>query len=471
RSRRRRGSRRDRRGRPSAAAGPDRPRHPRRRRRGADGSATRGGDRARDLPDVESPDEGFAGRRRRAGHVPRLRRRRRPVHDRDGRPGDDADASPRRARPAPADRSVGRVGARRGESPRPRGELRPRRTREGVTPPNTPFGQWSCGARRFSFGRYVRRTAGLASLDHRAAAPGHRADRRRLLQRRGRRTPRHLPSHGKGALRCPAAEARCHPAAPNPRGVPGPDRRRPARAKPEVGRGRQRGLTANRACGPVGWQARSAQKDTRNSRRPRLSWRRAAGGAQGEQVGEATAMDTSRASRRIIERPRLTRLMTDSESRVMLLVAPAGYGKTTLAREWLRDREHVWYQATPSSSDVAALALGLANSAIEVLPEASDHVRAHLKVSPDPATAPTLIAGELATAFASWPRGTRLVIDDYQELVGSTAAQCLIELLVSRTSIRFLILSRERPSWITAKKLLYGDAREIGRTELAMTRA
>lgn len=187
-------------------------------------------------------------------------------------------------------------------------------------------------------------------------------------------------------------------------------------------------------------------------------------------MGKATASDTTRASRRIIERPRLTRLLTESESRVMLLVAPAGYGKTTLAREWLRDREHVWYQATPASSDVAALALGLAGCATDVVAAASDDLRAQLKVAPDPATAPDAIADELASALRAWPPTTRLVIDDYQHLVESAAAERLIELLVSRTSIPFLIASRERPSWITAKKLLYGDVRELGRTELAMTR-
>ncbi|HEY5660202.1 MAG TPA: AAA family ATPase, partial [Gaiellaceae bacterium] len=154
----------------------------------------------------------------------------------------------------------------------------------------------------------------------------------------------------------------------------------------------------------------------------------------------------------------------------MLLVAPAGYGKTTLAREWLRDREHVWYQATPASSDVAALALGLAGCATDVVAAASDDLRAQLKVAPDPATAPDAIADELASALRAWPPTTRLVIDDYQHLVESAAAERLIELLVSRTSIPFLIASRERPSWITAKKLLYGDVRELGRTELAMTR-
>src|SRR5919197_1777875 len=96
-------------------------------------------------------------------------------------------------------------------------------------------------------------------------------------------------------------------------------------------------------------------------------------------VGEGTALDTSRAGRRIIERPRLTRLLDEAESRVILLVAPAGYGKTTLARQWLRDRPHAWYQATPASSDVAALALGIATAAGEFIVEAGTQIRGRLK--------------------------------------------------------------------------------------------
>ena len=45
-----------------------------------------------------------------------------------------------------------------------------------------------------------------------------------------------------------------------------------------------------------------------------------------------------------------------------MLVAPAGYGKTTLARQWLANRPHAWYQASAASSDVAALAAGLMDS-------------------------------------------------------------------------------------------------------------
>jgi DNA-binding CsgD family transcriptional regulator len=153
----------------------------------------------------------------------------------------------------------------------------------------------------------------------------------------------------------------------------------------------------------------------------------------------------------------------------MLLVAPAGYGKTTLAREWLRDRRHAWYQATPASSDVAALALGLAAAAEAVLPGTTDQLRPHLKTATDPTTAPTTIARELSNELQDWPVDARLVIDDYQILGDSPPAERLIEWITATTSIPFLIASRARPSWVTAKKLLYGEVSEFGRTALAMT--
>ncbi len=79
-----------------------------------------------------------------------------------------------------------------------------------------------------------------------------------------------------------------------------------------------------------------------------------------EEGMEAGTLDIVAApAARIIERPRLTKILDESNARFLLLIAPAGYGKTTLARQWLRDKPHVWYQADRSSADPAALAKGL----------------------------------------------------------------------------------------------------------------
>ena len=173
----------------------------------------------------------------------------------------------------------------------------------------------------------------------------------------------------------------------------------------------------------------------------------------------------------MIERPRLTRLLAESESRVLLLTAPAGYGKTTLAKEWvrLREEEPAWYQVTEASADAAALALDLAASISVVIPRAGDQLRARLKAAADPAGQSEQLAADLAGDLADWPSDAWLVIDDYHLLVGNRPAENFIEVLIAATSLRVLIATRKRPSWVSARSLLYGEVIEFGRNVLAMT--
>ena len=63
-------------------------------------------------------------------------------------------------------------------------------------------------------------------------------------------------------------------------------------------------------------------------------------------AGETSSPAAAVSRRRIIKRPRLTRMLDKSGARIILLVAPAGYGKTTLAHEWLEDKRAAWYRAS-----------------------------------------------------------------------------------------------------------------------------
>src|SRR5437764_12207853 len=98
--------------------------------------------------------------------------------------------------------------------------------------------------------------------------------------------------------------------------------------------------------------------------------------APGETVTEVPELAVSAGRRHIIKRPRLTRLLDETTARVILLVAPAGYGKTTLAREWLASRPATaWYRATQASGDVAELPRALADTYAGVMSNYGQRMR------------------------------------------------------------------------------------------------
>jgi LuxR family transcriptional regulator, maltose regulon positive regulatory protein len=172
--------------------------------------------------------------------------------------------------------------------------------------------------------------------------------------------------------------------------------------------------------------------------------------------------------RRIIKRPRLTRMLDESGARIILLVAPAGYGKTTLAHEWLDSKQAAWYRGSPASADVAALAVGLATAAAEVAPGAGERMRQRLRATDRPEEDARILAELLAEDLAEWPSDAWLVINDYQFAMESPACEEFVEVLLDRAKPRVLITSRRRPRWATARRRVYGSVFELDRTLLAM---
>ena len=164
-------------------------------------------------------------------------------------------------------------------------------------------------------------------------------------------------------------------------------------------------------------------------------------------------------------------LLDEAQSQHIVLVAPAGYGKTTLARQWFgrQDRRAVWVRAGPASTDVAALAHGLVHAAEDVLQGSGARLQEHLRTSHSPNTEVPEIADILVDDLAGWPADLWMVIDDYQHLAREPNAERLIDALVIRSTIPLFVTSRIRPSWVSAKRLLYGEVAEFGRNVLAMT--
>ncbi len=152
-----------------------------------------------------------------------------------------------------------------------------------------------------------------------------------------------------------------------------------------------------------------------------------------------------------------------------MLVAPAGYGKTTLAREWLENRPHAWYQGGPASADVAALAAGLAKAASTIVPGAGDRLRARLGMAAVGEHDSQALADMLVEDIQSWPPDAWIVIDDYHFACSSATADDFVGRVVGSSEVHFLICSRRRPAWASTRRILYGEIHEVGPTPLAMS--
>ena len=120
-------------------------------------------------------------------------------------------------------------------------------------------------------------------------------------------------------------------------------------------------------------------------------------------------------------------MLDKSAARIILLVAPAGYGKTTLAHEWLEDKRAVWYRGSYASADVAALAVGLATAAAEIVPNAGEHMRQRLRATDRPEDDAAILAEMLANDITDWPNDAWLVIDDYQFAMDSPSCEVFVD--------------------------------------------
>jgi LuxR family maltose regulon positive regulatory protein len=72
---------------------------------------------------------------------------------------------------------------------------------------------------------------------------------------------------------------------------------------------------------------------------------------------------------RHVSRRRLTQRLDEVAARTVVVFGPAGFGKTTLAAEWARDREGVaCFRVTAASADLAGFALGVGEAVASVAP-------------------------------------------------------------------------------------------------------
>ena len=174
--------------------------------------------------------------------------------------------------------------------------------------------------------------------------------------------------------------------------------------------------------------------------------------------------------RRLLDRPRLIRALDRSRARVRMLVAGPGFGKTTLTEQWAAgERRVAWVRAHRPSADVAVLAREMAAASAEIIPGSDRRLRERLNATPDPAAELDVLIDLLSEDIADWPEDAWIVIDDYQHIRESPTAEAFVEGLVGQSPLQVMISTRDRPSWVSTRSILYGEVLEIGQAMLAMT--
>jgi ATP/maltotriose-dependent transcriptional regulator MalT len=182
------------------------------------------------------------------------------------------------------------------------------------------------------------------------------------------------------------------------------------------------------------------------------------------------ATQTARLFRQHVPRPRLTRLLDDSAAQAIVISAPAGYGKTVLAAEWLQGNDRVvWFRATSAAADLAAFSVGIAETIEQLVPGAAERLAQRVRVGDAPTKAVRSLAELLAEDVSDWPDGALLVVDDYHVVADSAAVEEFVDWLLTLAPVRLLVTTRRRPAWASARRLLYGEMVEITAEQLAMT--
>ena len=184
-------------------------------------------------------------------------------------------------------------------------------------------------------------------------------------------------------------------------------------------------------------------------------------------AGIETAVEAAR--RYIIKRPRLTRLLDNANARALMLIAPAGFGKTTLAREWAADRPHL---LVPGNDGDGRRRRADRGSVGQRSPRSSQRPAtravARMRATGTPEQDVDILADLFAEDLAEWPDDLWLVFDDYQFAMEAKAPERFVDRSSDKSPIKLLLTSRKRPRWASARRLLYGEIYELGRNELAM---
>ncbi len=165
----------------------------------------------------------------------------------------------------------------------------------------------------------------------------------------------------------------------------------------------------------------------------------------------------------LVERPRLIEAISASPpGAVVLVVAPAGYGKTTLAAQWLASGAGpgAWLTLDAGDDDARTFARYLSLALAPFAPGLDD---VRLLLDRGGPTSPREIASLLLECLHAMPAPCGLVLDDHHALDDGGSAQALLSELIEHlpAALTLVVTSRAVPRWATPQLRATGRLLEI----------
>ena len=180
----------------------------------------------------------------------------------------------------------------------------------------------------------------------------------------------------------------------------------------------------------------------------------------------------------LVSRPRLlNRLNAGLDGKLTLVSAPAGYGKSTLLAEWVRQSglSTAWFSLDTSDNDPLRF-WGYFVAALRNIPflgsaQIGELLLELLRASPTPEH--ETLFGELITDLAAIPQQFVLVLDDFHTVTDPQILDGLFFLLENLTrissGIHLVIACRSDPPWPLARLRVRGQIGELRASDLRFT--
>ncbi|HEY3476295.1 MAG TPA: hypothetical protein VGK56_16900, partial [Anaerolineales bacterium] len=177
----------------------------------------------------------------------------------------------------------------------------------------------------------------------------------------------------------------------------------------------------------------------------------------------------------LVRRPRLVQALEHGYQwgkRVTLVSAPAGFGKTTLIREWITATEPAkpfgWLSLDDSDNDPVRFLIYLVSAIQKVNPEIGQTILASLNSSQVP---PLIdLVETLINEISLEPKPFLIVLDDYH-VIKRVDVHSFMQLLLKRQPdpLHLVIITREDPPFSLPRMRVQGQITEVRERDLRFT--